>query len=60
MTSQSRGYVRCPGIHVVDDVEGEGDLILAPDTVIDEQVAFLVRHTNGIACAPVTGNRAND
>jgi 3,4-dihydroxy 2-butanone 4-phosphate synthase/GTP cyclohydrolase II len=41
---------------VVDDAdrEDEGDLILSAVTVTHEQVAFLVRHTTGILCAPMS------
>jgi 3,4-dihydroxy 2-butanone 4-phosphate synthase/GTP cyclohydrolase II len=46
-------------IVVVDDAdrEDEGDLILAADHVTPAQVAFLVRHTTGIICAPMTAER---
>ncbi len=44
---------------VVDDVnrENEGDLILAAEKVTSEAVAFMVRHTSGVLCAPLTGER---
>jgi 3,4-dihydroxy 2-butanone 4-phosphate synthase/GTP cyclohydrolase II len=46
-------------IVVVDDEdrENEGDLIVAADAVTPEQVAFVVRHTTGILCVPMTGDR---
>ncbi len=46
---------------VVDDHdrENEGDLVLAADSVTAEQMAFLVAHTTGIVCAPMTGERAD-
>jgi 3,4-dihydroxy 2-butanone 4-phosphate synthase / GTP cyclohydrolase II len=46
---------------VVDDAdrEDEGDLILAAARITEEQVAFLVRHTTGILCAPMTGECAD-
>jgi 3,4-dihydroxy 2-butanone 4-phosphate synthase/GTP cyclohydrolase II len=46
---------------VVDDAdrENEGDLVVAAGRVTDEQVAFIVRHTTGIVCAPMTGDRAD-
>ncbi|MBN9098822.1 MULTISPECIES: bifunctional 3,4-dihydroxy-2-butanone-4-phosphate synthase/GTP cyclohydrolase II [unclassified Pseudonocardia] len=46
---------------VVDDAdrEDEGDLILAAATVTTEQVAFVVRHTTGILCAPMSAERAD-
>ncbi|QJY47552.1 bifunctional 3,4-dihydroxy-2-butanone-4-phosphate synthase/GTP cyclohydrolase II [Pseudonocardia broussonetiae] len=44
---------------VVDDAdrEDEGDLVLAAATVTAEQVAFVVRHTTGIVCAPMPAER---
>ncbi|HUO91496.1 MAG TPA: 3,4-dihydroxy-2-butanone-4-phosphate synthase, partial [Rhizomicrobium sp.] len=41
-----------------DDRENEGDLIVAASKVTAQQVAFMVRHTSGILCAPVTAERA--
>ncbi|MEJ0028034.1 MAG: 3,4-dihydroxy-2-butanone-4-phosphate synthase [Rhizomicrobium sp.] len=41
-----------------DDRENEGDLIVAASKVTTEQVAFMVRHTSGILCAPLTRERA--
>lgn len=48
-------------IIVTDDAdrENEGDLIVAADAVTADQVAFIVRHTTGILCAPMTGERAD-
>jgi len=45
---------------VVDDAdrEDEGDLIIAAEAVTTEQMAFLVRHTTGIICAPMSAARA--
>ena len=37
-----------------DDRENEGDLIMAAATATPEQVAFMVRHTSGILCTPLT------
>src|SRR5690242_15751929 len=44
---------------VVDDAdrENEGDLILAASTVTPEAIAFMVRHTSGVICMPVVGER---
>ncbi|MBW0111849.1 bifunctional 3,4-dihydroxy-2-butanone-4-phosphate synthase/GTP cyclohydrolase II [Pseudonocardia sp. KRD-182] len=44
---------------VVDDAdrEDEGDLVLAAATATAEQVAFVVRHTTRIVCAPMTAER---
>lgn len=46
---------------VVDDAdrEDEGDLVVAADAVTAEQVAFMVRHTTGILCAPMPAERAD-
>ena len=41
-----------------DDRENEGDLIMAACKATRSQVAFMVRHTSGILCAPLTGERA--
>ena len=37
-----------------DDRENEGDLIAAAAKISPEQMAFMVRHTSGIVCAPMT------
>ena len=37
-----------------DDRENEGDLIGAASKITSEQMAFIIRHTSGIVCAPVT------
>jgi 3,4-dihydroxy 2-butanone 4-phosphate synthase/GTP cyclohydrolase II len=37
-----------------DDRENEGDLILAADRATPEQIAFMIRHTSGILCTPLT------
>ncbi len=44
---------------VVDDAdrENEGDLVLAAESATPEQVAFVVRHSTGILCAPMTADR---
>ena len=36
-----------------DDRENEGDLIAAATKITPEQMAFFVRHTSGIICAPM-------
>jgi 3,4-dihydroxy 2-butanone 4-phosphate synthase/GTP cyclohydrolase II len=41
-----------------DDRENEGDLIMAAAKATPAQVAFMIRHTSGILCAPLTGERA--
>ena len=37
-----------------DDRENEGDLIIAAAHVTPEKMAFIIRNTCGIVCAPVT------
>jgi 3,4-dihydroxy 2-butanone 4-phosphate synthase/GTP cyclohydrolase II len=41
-----------------DDREGEGDLIVAAVHCTQEKMAFMVRHTSGIVCAPITADEA--
>ncbi|KAJ5564512.1 hypothetical protein N7504_011869 [Penicillium tannophilum] len=43
-------------IIVLDDLdrENEGDLIIAAESITAAQMAFLVRHTSGLICAPIT------
>jgi 3,4-dihydroxy 2-butanone 4-phosphate synthase/GTP cyclohydrolase II len=41
-----------------DDRENEGDLIIAAVHTTPEKMAFIIRHTCGIVCAPVTGEIA--
>lgn len=41
-----------------DDRENEGDLIVAASKITAAQAAFMVRHTSGILCAPLTAERA--
>src|SRR5579871_2457381 len=41
-----------------DDRENEGDLILAAVHATPEKMAFIIRHTCGIVCAPVTAEVA--
>lgn len=45
---------------VVDDTdrENEGDLIMAASKATPEKIAFMIRHTSGILCVPMTGERA--
>ena len=47
---------------VVDDAarENEGDLVIAAEHVTAEAVAFMVRHSTGILCAPMTGVRLDE
>lgn len=41
---------------VMDDLdrENEGDLIIAAENMTTEQMAFMVRHSSGLICAPIT------
>ena len=41
-----------------DDRENEGDLIAAAAKITPEQMAFMVRHTSGIVCTPITADDA--
>eukprot|EP00301_Raphidiophrys_heterophryoidea_P026584 c9214_g1_i2.p1 GENE.c9214_g1_i2~~c9214_g1_i2.p1 ORF type:complete len:540 (-),score=120.81 c9214_g1_i2:85-1704(-) len=48
-------------IVVMDDEsrENEGDLIIAAQFITPKQTAFMVKHTNGILCTPMTKERAD-
>src|SRR4051794_18453521 len=54
----SRGEI----VVVVDDEdrENEGDLIMAAEAATPENIAFFVRHTSGVICAPLTGERLDE
>jgi 3,4-dihydroxy 2-butanone 4-phosphate synthase/GTP cyclohydrolase II len=41
-----------------DDRENEGDLIVAASLCTPEKMAFIIRHTCGIVCAPITVEEA--
>lgn len=41
-----------------DDREGEGDLVVAASLCSTEKMAFIIRHTSGIVCAPITSEHA--
>jgi 3,4-dihydroxy 2-butanone 4-phosphate synthase/GTP cyclohydrolase II len=47
---------------VVDDEdrENEGDLIMAAEHATADRLAFFVRHTSGLICAPITQERADE
>jgi len=47
---------------VVDDEEreNEGDLIIAADAIDEVKMAFMIRHTSGVICAPLSADRAAD
>lgn len=54
----SRGEI----VVVVDDEdrENEGDLIMAAEAATAETIAFFVRHTSGVICTPLTGERLDE
>jgi 3,4-dihydroxy 2-butanone 4-phosphate synthase/GTP cyclohydrolase II len=41
-----------------DDRENEGDLFIAASTCTPEKMAFIIRHTSGIVCAPLSAEEA--
>jgi 3,4-dihydroxy 2-butanone 4-phosphate synthase/GTP cyclohydrolase II len=43
-----------------EDRENEGDLILAAEHATPEKLAFIIRHTSGVICAPLTGDRCDE
>ncbi|MDQ1500375.1 MAG: 3,4-dihydroxy 2-butanone 4-phosphate synthase / cyclohydrolase, partial [Actinomycetota bacterium] len=47
---------------VLDDAdrENEADLIMAADRVTPEALAFMVRHTSGLVCVGMTGERLDE
>jgi 3,4-dihydroxy 2-butanone 4-phosphate synthase/GTP cyclohydrolase II len=47
---------------VVDDAdrENEGDLIMAAEKVTPEAIAFMIRHTSGVICQPLEGDRCDE
>ena len=47
---------------VVDDEdrENEGDLIIAAEHATPARVGFMVRHTSGLICLPMTGERLDE
>jgi len=52
--------IRAGRMVVIMDDEGrenEGDLVMAASAAAPEQVAFFVRHTSGIICQPMAGER---
>jgi 3,4-dihydroxy 2-butanone 4-phosphate synthase/GTP cyclohydrolase II len=54
----SRGEI----VVVTDDEsrENEGDLIMAAEACTPDAMAFFLRHTSGVICASVTGERADE
>ncbi|GIU93418.1 MAG: riboflavin biosynthesis protein RibBA [Acidimicrobiia bacterium] len=47
---------------MVDDAdrENEGDLIVAAEKVTEEQMGFMIRHTSGIICLAIVGDRLDE
>ena len=47
---------------VVDDEtrENEGDLVMAAQFATPEAIAFFLRHTSGVICVPMTGERLDE
>jgi 3,4-dihydroxy 2-butanone 4-phosphate synthase/GTP cyclohydrolase II len=43
-----------------EDRENEGDLIVAADAATPQQVGFMLRHTSGIICLPIVGERLDE
>ena len=41
-----------------DDRESEGDLFVAASLCTPEKMAFIIRHTSGIVCAPLARDEA--
>ncbi|HUV32294.1 MAG TPA: 3,4-dihydroxy-2-butanone-4-phosphate synthase [Devosiaceae bacterium] len=42
------------------DRENEGDLVMAASAATPEKMGFIIRHTCGIVCAPLTATRARE
>jgi 3,4-dihydroxy 2-butanone 4-phosphate synthase/GTP cyclohydrolase II len=42
-----------------EDRENEGDVILAAETVTDDWLAWTIRHSSGVVCAPMTDDIAD-
>lgn len=47
---------------VLDDPsrENEADLIIAAESITTAQMAFMIRHTSGLICVPITEQRAQE
>ncbi|KTW25944.1 3,4-dihydroxy-2-butanone-4-phosphate synthase [Pneumocystis carinii B80] len=43
-----------------EDRENEADLVLAAEFMTSEKMAFMVRHTTGIICVPLSQQRLNE
>jgi len=55
-------FARGEFLVVTDDEEreNEGDLIVAAERITPEAVAFMVRHTSGVICVPMLGERLDE
>lgn len=53
---------RGEAIIVTDDMdrENEGDLVLAAEKATDAAIAFMIRHTGGVICTPLTAERLEE
>ena len=40
--------------------ENEGDLVMAAEKITPEAMSFIVKHTSGIVCVPVTADRLEE
>lgn len=62
VTAALAAIARGDFVLVVDDEEreNEGDLILAAEKATPERIAFMVRHTSGLICAPLEGSRLDE
>jgi len=60
VTSIIKAFAQGEVVVVTDDEdrEGEGDLIVAASLCTPEKMAFIIRHTSGIVCAPITAEDA--
>src|ERR1700742_3980314 len=57
-----QAFARGEFLVVVDDEEREheGDLIIAAEKVTPAALAFMVRHTSGVICVPMVGERLEE
>jgi len=57
-----KAFARGEFLVVVDDEtrENEGDLIIAAEHATPEALAFMVRHTSGVICVPMLGERLDE